>query len=126
MVMVETSRILFVEDEPLALELLSRALGEKGYEVHSFSCPAAALAWFENHSDKIDILITDQSMPNFTGAQLIERAHIIREKLPSIIVTGLGSVSGTYLKTGPTSVLQKPFKRQQLIDAIKNLIQENL
>tara|TARA_R110000868_G_scaffold80095_8_gene227855 strand:- start:6982 stop:7362 length:381 start_codon:yes stop_codon:yes gene_type:complete len=126
MVTVETPRILFVEDEPLALELLSRALGEKGYEVHAFPCPATALTWFEANSDKIDILITDQSMPSFTGAQLIERARAIKERLPSIIVTGLGNVSGAYFKTGPTSVLQKPFKRQQLIDAIKNLIQENL
>ncbi|MBH46788.1 MAG: hypothetical protein CME71_01315 [Halobacteriovorax sp.] len=119
-------RILFVEDEPLALELLSRALKEKGFEVHAFSCPAEALGWFEKHSDLVDLLVTDQSMPSFTGAQLIEHVRTIKEQFPSIIVTGLGKISGTYFKTGPTLVLEKPFKRQQLIDAIENLFQENL
>tara|TARA_R110000868_G_scaffold42681_7_gene144060 strand:+ start:4084 stop:4461 length:378 start_codon:yes stop_codon:yes gene_type:complete len=124
MLKVEKPRILFVEDEPLALELLESALKLRGYTMHSFSCPLKAIEWFESHSNEVDILVTDQSMPNFTGAQLIEKARNIKDKLPAIIVTGLGKVTGPFLKSGPTSVLEKPFKRQQLVDAIDNLVQE--
>lgn len=114
-------RVLFVEDEPLALELMGRSLTDHGYELTSFSCPQKALNWFVENSNCIDVLVTDQSMPLITGTELAFKMREIKPELPVIIVTGMGVV-GVELKDGsPLEVIEKPYKRQDLFNAIDSL-----
>lgn len=113
--------ILFVEDEPIALELMTRSLSDQGHDVTGFSCPSKALEWFKKNSDSINILITDQSMPSLTGLELIEQSRAIRPNLPAVIVTGLGSLDPAMKKARDLHIIEKPYKRQELFDLILKL-----
>jgi len=118
-------RILFVEDEPLALELMGKCLADNGYEIHSFACSAKALEWLESNSSQIDILVTDQSMPKLTGTELAQKARQFCPNLPVVIVTGMGRVGSELKSGGPVGLVEKPYKRQELFSAIDFLMEGN-
>ena len=67
-------------------------------------------------SDTVQLLLTDQAMPQMTGAQLIGRLRDERPALPVILATGYAEI-GIEL---PASVvrLTKPFGQQALAQAI--------
>ncbi len=117
--------VLFVEDEPLALELISQSLDASGYRVTSFDCPRRALKWFETNANQVDVLITDQSMPELTGIELAQAIRQHRPELPVVLVTGAGSIEHEIFSFKAT-VLEKPFKKQELFDAIIYVMGEKL
>lgn len=121
---INAIRVLFVEDEPLALELMGKTLTEHGYVLQAFSCPVKALDWLIDNTSLIDVLVTDQSMPNLTGSELVVKSRLLRPRLPVIIVTGIGKVSQELEKSGPTFLLEKPYRKQQLFNAIENIVGE--
>lgn len=122
---LKSTRILFVEDEPLALELMAKCLEDNGYDIHSFACSAKALEWLETHPDEIDILVTDQSMPKLTGTELALKARQVRPQLPVVIVTGMGRIGSELKSGGPVGLVEKPYKRQELFSAIDILMEGN-
>lgn len=113
--------ILFVEDEPIALELMTSFLSDQGHSVTGFSCPSKALEWFKQNSNLIDILVTDQSMPSLTGIELINHSRAIRPELPAVIVTGLALLDPTIKQARDLHIIEKPYKRQELFDLILKL-----
>lgn len=116
-------RILFVEDEPLALELMTKCLKDNGYDAYPFSCSAKAFEWFAAHPREIDILVTDQSMPNLTGTELALKLRKVRPQLPVVIVTGMGKVGSELTSSGPVELIEKPYKRQELFRTIDTLME---
>lgn len=121
----KSTRILFVEDEPLALELMAKCLEENGYRTQSFACSRKALEWLQSHPEEIDILVTDQSMPKLTGTELAMKARQLCPRLPVVIVTGMGKVGSELKSSGPVGLVEKPYKRQELFSAIDILMEGN-
>jgi len=80
--------VLLVDDHEKVRLMMKEMLTRKGYTVHDFSSPFAALDELREHSDKFQIVITDQSMPEMTGLDL---AHEIKHdfpELPILLVSG--------------------------------------
>src|SRR5580658_5205835 len=70
--------ILLVDDDCDSQLITKWFLGCVGYVVHAFSNAEEALAQFD---PKIhDLVVTDNSMPRMTGAEM---AHIIKMRSPS-------------------------------------------
>jgi DNA-binding NtrC family response regulator len=59
-----------------------------GYEVVSYTNSAAALAAFRAAPERFDLVITDQTMPHLTGADLARALRELRPDIPIIICTG--------------------------------------
>jgi CheY-like chemotaxis protein len=78
-------RILAVDDEEDALDVLQRVL-EQEYTVLTARSGAEALEILRQ--EPVDLLITDQRMPQMSGIQLCEAAREIRPQMVRIIVTG--------------------------------------
>ena len=73
----ESARILIVDDDEQARELLVEALTKRGYCVQSVQ--DAELAWIRlNAGPCYDLVITDLNMPMMDGLQLLQ---MIRERL---------------------------------------------
>ena len=112
-------RILAVDDDALILMNTVEFLEDLGHEVFEAPSGQQALKVLECHPD-IDLLITDQAMPNMTGLQLVEKARQSLPELPVVIATGYGEI----LQNAQLCVtkLDKPFTQyelsQTLIDAI--------
>ncbi len=101
--------LLLVDDEPAVLSTTRRVLERLGYEVIAAGGPRSALEELRS-STRIDLLLTDLSMPEMTGLTLAVEARRARPKLPVVISTGFGAAidEAELAAAGIYEVLAKP------------------
>ncbi len=75
--------ILLAEDEELVCKLTTTILERAGYTVLTATDGEEALRVFEEHADKIDLVLLDVIMPKLGGKAVFER---VREKRPRVRV----------------------------------------
>ncbi len=83
-----TEHILIVDDEPMLVDIMQRLLSWLGYTVTSFTDSRLALEWFTQHPDKVDLVLTDLTMPHLTGTELAKKILTAKPQLPVILCTG--------------------------------------
>jgi two-component system, cell cycle sensor histidine kinase and response regulator CckA len=113
-------QILFVDDEPLLVQLGAKALIALGYEVESVMLPGAALALVRADPQRFALVITDQTMPKMTGLELAREIQQIRPGLPIILTTGYrhSLAAETIAAASPRQILLKPFTIRSLGDSV--------
>jgi len=84
--------ILLVDDEEPIVRMVQQMLEHLGYNVTALTSSMEALETFRQHSQEFDLVITDQTMPNLTGAQLAQKLLGIRPNIPIILCTGFSEV----------------------------------
>ena len=87
-----TERILFTDDEKQIVDMVQQMLERLGYHVTARTSSVEALKAFRTKPDKFDLVITDQTMPNMTGAELAQKIMGIRPDIPIILCTGFSEV----------------------------------
>ncbi len=112
--------IMVVEDEEAILELATTALERQAYAVRPFQDPQEALAAFCDDPAAIDLVVTDQTMPELTGLDLAREMIAIRGDLPVIICSGY---SATFREDdaralGVRAYLPKPVPLAELVAAV--------
>ena len=117
-------RILVVDDEEIIVRLLQSGLSRLGYEVVGKTDSREALALVRNEPDRFDLVITDQTMPNLTGANLAVEIFKIRPEMPLILCTGYSSVVSeeSALALGIKAYLAKPVERKLLAQTVRRLL----
>jgi signal transduction histidine kinase/CheY-like chemotaxis protein/PAS domain-containing protein len=115
------SRVLVVDDEEQLVELVIAVLTKIGYEVEGFADPRAAAARFLAAPDAFDLVITDQTMPELTGRELVERFRAVRPDLAVVICTGYSRdiTSDGALPPGVKAVLRKPYTPAELANCVR-------
>jgi CheY-like chemotaxis protein len=111
--------VLAVDDDPLVLLNAKAMLEDLGHTVITAKSGAEAVEVLD-HGAQIDLLITDQAMPNMTGLQL---ADIVREgwpNLPIIIATGYDEMPAAVRER--FEKLTKPYFQSDLSKSIANAI----
>src|SRR5262249_14388767 len=68
-----TGTILLVEDEPALRTLAVESLKKIGYNVLAAGNGLEALAAFDRHPEKIDVVVADVVMPRMGGPELVEK-----------------------------------------------------
>jgi two-component system cell cycle sensor histidine kinase/response regulator CckA len=119
--------ILLVEDDVTTLLVLRRMLERLGYRVLIAEDGAKALKVYEEHGDKIDLLLTDVVMPGLSGPKLAERVRLSRPQIPVLFISGFvdqGSAVGDML-TG-AAFLSKPIAEDRLAKKIGELVTSQL
>lgn len=118
-------RILFVDDEQMLADLGYRMLSRLGYEVVATTDGHDALDRLRNNPQAYDLLITDQTMPHMTGADLIGAARRIRPDLPTVLCTGYSHVVNAERAQdlGVDAFLMKPLEFPELAELIWQLMQ---
>ncbi len=122
-------RLLFIDDEESTLKMMSTMLTKLGFSVKVFSSPRRALEVFRQDPAAFDLLITDLTMPEMNGIELISALHEIREDLPVILLTGYGKEIENNLslaRYGISKLLKKPVKMAQLTREINEVISAQL
>ncbi len=117
-------RILFVDDEPILMNLGKKRLEMLGYAVQGSTDPLTALKRFKTDPKAFDLLITDMAMPGMTGDQLLSEILKIRPKMPAILCTGYSeTISGKKAcEIGFSSFLMKPVDRNELAAAVRKIL----
>jgi len=86
-----TERILIVDDEKDMVFMLAQVLERLGYQVTTKTNSQEAFELFQSQQNSFDLVITDQTMPGFTGDQLAKKIMDIRPDMPIVLCTGYSS-----------------------------------
>jgi two-component system, cell cycle sensor histidine kinase and response regulator CckA len=118
----ESSTVLVVEDEEVIRGLVAQVLRGEGYEVILAADGDEALE--RARSTRVDVLLTDLSMPGIGGRELADR---LREDLPGLKVMFMsGFADADAFGGGPmppaTAFLEKPFTFAHLTERVRSLV----
>jgi PAS domain S-box-containing protein len=110
--------VLAVDDDRLVLMNTVAMLEDMGHTVLEATSGQQALDLLRQHAT-LDLLITDQAMPQMTGLQLAETVLAERPDLPIILATGYAEVP----RDVSLPKLAKPFFQEDLARAISQAVQ---
>jgi DNA-binding NtrC family response regulator len=110
--------ILLVEDEPAVRQLFAQALMRAGYRVFEARNGQEAMKVFDQHGDKVDLLLTDMRMPYMGGAELAQHLRARRKTLKLLCVSGYPGAD-TQLTS---DFLAKPFSRDDLLAKVREVL----
>jgi signal transduction histidine kinase/ActR/RegA family two-component response regulator len=123
-----TERILFTDDEKQIVDMVQQMLERLGYHVTARTSSVEALKAFRTQPDKFDLVITDQTMPNMTGAKLAQKIMGIRPDIPIILCTGFSEVIAEEKAKamGFRDFVMKPIVKTDIAKIIRRVLdQEN-
>jgi PAS domain S-box-containing protein len=123
----EGERILLVDDEASLADVGRSMLERLGYRVSALTDSVKALRAFEGNPDGFDLVITDQSMPGMTGADLAREILRRRPGKPVVLCTGYSDLVDPERarQLGVRSFLLKPFSYDQLADVVREALAES-
>ena len=115
--------IAVVDDDPSLLQSIRILLESEDYVVRLF---ASATALLESGClADTDCVISDITMPVINGLDLLKAIHASSPGLPVIFVSGHPEMLDGLAPDGPQHfrVFTKPFKGQELLEAIRDAVQ---
>lgn len=106
--MTPQASILVVDDEPNSLFGISEVLTDEGFNVFPVGNGKEALELL--HLNHINVVITDEKMPDLNGMELLAKVKKNHPNIPVILITAYGSVSMAVesLKQGAFYFFEKP------------------
>lgn len=123
--MIPLTSILFIDDEP-ALRDITRLFLQKyeGFVVTTASSANEALEYLKH--GKFDVIVSDYSMPEMSGIDLLKKLRSENNETPFIIFTGRGreDVAIEALNTGADFYLMKGEDPKSQFAELKNLIEK--
>ncbi|HWN10751.1 MAG TPA: PAS domain S-box protein [Pyrinomonadaceae bacterium] len=123
---LEGLRILIIDDETDALDLISVELTQHGARVTSASSAEDALAALA--SSEFDLLISDIGMPNTDGYDLIRQIRAQNgsrhQKIPAVALTAYARVQDRMraIMAGFNTHVAKPVEANELITVVASLV----
>jgi CheY-like chemotaxis protein len=119
-------RILVVDDEEPLANMMQQKLTRLGYEVVAHIDSVAALKEFQSAPQRFDLVITDQSMPRLTGADLAREITRLRENTPIILCSGSGQALIRWESLRPTvrDCVLKPVNFGELSRSIRRVLED--
>jgi len=123
---VEGSKtVLVVEDEAGVRSLVCQALAAHGYKVLEAAGAARALKISKQHTQPIDLLLTDVVMPRTSGKELAKRLSSLHPETKVLYMSGYtdDAVVRLGLSEGGTPFLQKPFGPDALLLKVHEVLE---
>ena len=114
--------VLVVDDEEAVLRLYARALGAAGFEVTPVSDPREAAKVIVGGA--FDVIVSDISMPELDGLQLLRKAREHDLDIPVILMTGAPALATAVkaVEVGALRYLVKPFHMTTLVEAVDEAV----
>ena len=104
--------------------MIAETLDRLGYEVTTAMSGTEALKKVEESSDRFDLVITDEVMPELTGMKLAEKILRVRKDLPIILMSGYSeTASSEKSKTvGIREFVVKPVDKRELSETVRRVL----
>jgi FixJ family two-component response regulator len=120
-----SSIVFVVDDDSLIREALRRLIRSVGLEVETFSSAQEFLQ--AKRPDAPSCLVLDVRLPGLSGFDLQREMAEAEVNLPIIFITGYGDIpmSVRAMKAGAVEFLAKPFRDQDLLDAISQALERD-
>jgi FixJ family two-component response regulator len=119
------SVVFVVDDDPSVRDALRRLITSVGLTVEVFPTAQAFLS--SPRRDAPGCLVLDVRLPWLSGLDLQRELAATDTMLPIIFLTGHGDIpmSVRAMKAGAVEFLTKPFREQDLLDAIRQAIERD-
>ena len=116
--MLPERKMLWVEDDPMMLDVLNLLFEAEGAKVFVAENGAVAKEIVQNH--QIDIIVSDVQMPICDGVDLLKWIKERYEDIPMVFLsTGFADISDeAALSLGAEAIIKKPFKAEKIIGCI--------
>ena len=121
-----TAIVLVIDNDPSMRAALEDLVGSVQLEVRSFASPQEFLA--SKRSDVPGCFVLDVRLPGMSGLTFQSELARVGVDLPVIFITGHGDIpmSVRAMKAGVVDFLTKPFRDQDLLDAIQSAIERDI
>lgn len=117
-------KILFVEDEPDQVTMITLRLEKNGYEV--ISCSDGETGLKKAAEEKPDLILLDVILPGMDGLEICRllRANPVTKTIPIVSTTAAGAddVEKSCLAAGANACVRKPYDSADLLAKIRRLI----
>jgi nitrogen-specific signal transduction histidine kinase/CheY-like chemotaxis protein len=116
--------IMVIDDEPAVAMIMQRLLQTLGYTVEAFTDSAQAFEAYSSEPTAFDLVITDMTMPKFTGMTLSRAMLGLRPDQAIIICTGYSdAIDEVNAKAeGVGGFLDKPVSRDTLARTVRLIL----
>jgi two-component system, NtrC family, response regulator AtoC len=120
--MMQAAKILVVDDDSVARDLLAEALKKEGYIVEAYGSGEEAIA--RGRQGRVDLVLTDIRMGAVDGLTVLREFKRMSQDTAIVVLTAFGSLEGAIeaIKQGAYDYLAKPFKKEE----IKLVVQRSL
>ncbi|KRB48935.1 MAG: response regulator transcription factor [Pseudomonadota bacterium] len=114
-------RILIVEDDLEAAEVMDRGLTEAGHEC--VRAPDGEDGLAASRAGEYDVMIVDRMMPRMDGVTMIQTIRREGDQTPVLFLSALGEINDRVegLKAGGDDYLVKPYAFAELIARVEAL-----
>ena len=112
-------RVLVVDDDKHAVEILYRLLQKEGFEVLRAQSGKEALATVA--AENVDVILLDVMMPEMDGFAVCEALRAAGHRVPVILLTAKDDMETRVLgmKLGVSEFLTKPINKRELFTRIR-------
>ncbi len=114
-------KILAVDDEYLALQLLTETLRRVLPDAELFPCSKASEALSCAETNTFDIAFLDVRMRSMTGLELVRKLRDIYPKTNIIFVTGYDEYAGDAMRLHASGYIEKPVTEEKIRQELKYL-----
>jgi two-component system response regulator VicR len=121
----ENRTILYIEDDPEMIDLVSMILGRRGFQIHG--APGGRKGLDLIISESPDLILLDLMMPDMDGWDVYQqiKAHEKTKNIPVIVITAkaqpIDRVLGMHIAK-VDAYITKPFHPQELLDSIEQVL----
>ena len=114
--------VLVIDDEEDVLDYVKDSLESYGYQTLSTNNPLEAIELFKELYDEVDLVITDNLMPQMEGKELIRHLRTIKPNAKIIVISGYSDESIRKVNNQIEAFIKKPFEGSQLLSIIRRVL----
>lgn len=119
-----TARLLIVDDDPVALDLLREVLSKESYEVASALSAEEAIS--QGIENIFDVIITDVRMGEKDGMDVLRSFKKTSPETAVIMITAFGSIDTAIeaIREGAFDYISKPFKLEEIKITVRRALEQ--
>jgi len=123
---MKAEKILIVDDEFMAREMMQEILEREGYQAMAVGSGEEALKLAKEQG--FDLLLADIKMPEMDGLELVQRFREIRPETIPMLITGYASIETAQMavREGVYDYIVKPFERSDLCAAVAKALRRKM
>ncbi len=125
-------RILLADDDPEMRALVAWALEREGFILQECHDGPSLKKWVDrSHSRstnvRFDLVISDIRMPGLTGLEVLEEIQQHHDGMKVVLISAFcdARTEDQARRLGAAALLPKPFEVEDLVDAVKRLLEED-
>jgi DNA-binding NtrC family response regulator len=122
--MVESARILIVDDDENIRKVLETILADEGYSVETAENAKKSIEKSEHTF--FNLALIDVRLPDMEGIELLSKLRNTKPKMRKIIVTGYPTLQNAIaaVNKGADAYVMKPFDVEKILQTIKEQLKK--